>query len=41
MMNYMSADEAVRLVENGHHVYFQGSTSIPNVLQDALARRGN
>lgn len=39
--NYMSADEAVRLIQNGHRVYIQGSTSIPEVLTEALARRGN
>lgn len=41
MIKYMSADDAVKFVNNGHHVYFQGSTSIPNVLQEALARRGD
>ncbi|MDE6343073.1 MAG: 4-hydroxybutyrate CoA-transferase [Muribaculaceae bacterium] len=38
---YMSADEAVKLIENGDHVFIQGSTSTPEVLCDALARRGN
>lgn len=38
---YMSADEAVKLIENGDHVYIQGSTSTPEVLCDALARRGH
>lgn len=41
MLKYVSADEAVRLVKSGDSVFFQGSTSVPNVLQDALARRGN
>lgn len=39
--NYMTADEAVRLIESGHRVYIQGSTSIPEVLTEALARRGS
>lgn len=37
----MTADEAVRLIESGDHVYIQGSTSIPEVLLDALAKRGH
>ena len=28
-INYMSADEAVKLIKSGDHVYIQGSTSIP------------
>lgn len=40
-INYVSADEALKLVENGDHIYIQGSTSIPEVLVEALARRGN
>lgn len=39
--NYVSADEAVKLINSGDHVYLQGSTSIPEVLTDALARRGH
>lgn len=39
-IKYLSADEAVKLVESGDHVYIQGSTSIPEVLVEALARRG-
>ncbi len=35
----MSAREAVKLIESGDHVYVQGSTSIPEVLLDALAER--
>ena len=41
MMNYMTADEAVKLVKSGDHIYFQGSTAIPIVLQEALARLGH
>lgn len=40
-MNYMTADEAMRLVNNGDSIFIQGSTSVPNVLEQALARRGN
>lgn len=39
--NYMTADEAVRLIKSGDHVFIQGSTSIPEVLVEAMARRGN
>lgn len=35
----MTAEEAVRLVESGDHVYIQGSTSTPEVLVEALTRR--
>lgn len=38
---YMTAKEAVRLIESGDHVYIQGSTSIPEVLCEALAQRGH
>ena len=40
-MKYMSAAEAVRLINSGESVYIQGSTSIPEVLSQALADRGN
>lgn len=30
--NLMTADEAVKLIKNGDHVYIQGSTSIPETL---------
>ncbi|MBR6249542.1 MAG: acetyl-CoA hydrolase/transferase family protein [Muribaculaceae bacterium] len=40
-MNYVSADEAMSLVKSGNSIYFMGSTAVPNVLQEALARRGN
>ncbi len=40
-INYVSADEAVRLIRSGDHVYIQGSTSIPETLCVAMARRGN
>lgn len=40
-VKFMSADEAVRLIKSGDHVYIQGSTSVPETLAAALARRGN
>ena len=40
-INYMSAEEAVKLIESGDHVYIQGSTSIPEILVDALSARGD
>lgn len=36
----MTADEAVALIKSGDHVFIQGSTSIPEVLVAAMARRG-
>ena len=38
-MKYVSADEAMTLVRSGDWVFFQGSTSVPVILQEALARR--
>ena len=38
-MRYVSADEAMTLVKSGDWVFFQGSTSVPVILQEALARR--
>lgn len=39
--NYMTAAEAVSLIKSHDKVYVQGSTSIPEVLVDALTARGN
>ncbi|MDE6332466.1 MAG: 4-hydroxybutyrate CoA-transferase, partial [Muribaculaceae bacterium] len=39
MANFMTADEAVKLIKSGDHVFIQGSTSIPEVLSEAMARR--
>lgn len=39
MPKYMTADQALQLVHSGDRIYIQGSTSIPEVLCDALARR--
>ena len=38
-MRYVSADEAITLVKSGDWVFFQGSTSVPVIIQEALARR--
>ena len=40
-VKYMTAQEAVKLINSGDHVYVQGSTSIPEVLLAALAERGH
>lgn len=40
-IKYVSAAEAVKLIESGDHVYLQGSTSIPEALSQALADRGD
>lgn len=40
-IKYTSASEAVKLINSGDHVYLQGSTSIPEVLVDALCDRGD
>jgi len=36
---YTTAEEAVSLIESRDHIYVQGSTSIPEILLDALAKR--
>lgn len=38
---YMTADEAVKIVKSGDHIFVQGSSSIPEALVAALARRGH
>ena len=38
---YVTADEAVKLIHSGDHVYIQGSTSVPETLVEAMARRGH
>jgi len=40
-MKIMTAAQAVQLIESGDSIYIQGSTSIPEVLSQALADRGN
>ncbi|MCH5241671.1 MAG: acetyl-CoA hydrolase/transferase family protein [Muribaculaceae bacterium] len=37
----MTAQEAVKMIKSGDHIYVQGSTSIPEVLLEALSRRAN
>lgn len=39
--NFMTAAEAVKLIKSYDKVYIQGSTSIPEVLLDALTARGH
>ena len=39
-IKYVTPQEAVKCVKSGDGVYFQGSTSVPEVLQQALADRG-
>lgn len=39
--NYMTAADAVKLIKSHDRVYIQGSTSIPEVLLDALTARGH
>ena len=38
--NRMTAEEAVGLIKDGDCIYVQGSTSIPEVLMEALSKRG-
>ena len=40
-MRYVSPAEAVQLINSGESIYIQGSTSIPEVLLQALADRGS
>ncbi len=40
-LNYITPEEAVKKVKNGDHIFVQGSSSIPEVLIAALAKRGN
>ena len=38
---YMTAEEAAGLIKSYDHVYIQGSTSIPEVLIDAITARAS
>ena len=38
-IKFVSAEEAVKLIESGDHVYVQGSTSTPETLLDAMTAR--
>lgn len=40
-MKYISPSQAVSLINSGDSIYIQGSTSIPEILCQALADRGN
>ena len=40
-MKYVTAAQAVQLIESGDSIYIQGSTSTPEVLSQALADRGH
>lgn len=40
-MKLMTAAQAVQLIESGDSIYIQGSTSIPELLSQALADRGH
>lgn len=40
-VKFTTAEEAVKLINSGDHVYIQGSTSIPEVLVKAMADRGS
>ena len=39
--NWMTAQEAVNLIKSGDWLYISGSTAVPNVLEQALADRGD
>ena len=39
MANFTTAAEAVKLIKSGDHVFIQGSTSIPEILSQAMADR--
>ena len=40
-LKFVSAEEAVKLIESGDHIYVQGSTSTPEVLLDAMVGRAH
>ena len=40
-LKFVSAEEAVKLIESGDHIYVQGSTSTPEVLLDAMTARAH
>lgn len=40
-IKFVSAQEAVKLIESGDHIYVQGSTSTPEVLLDAMTDRAH
>ncbi|MDO4881153.1 MAG: acetyl-CoA hydrolase/transferase C-terminal domain-containing protein [Capnocytophaga sp.] len=40
-LKYISADEAVKLVQSGDRIYIQAAAATPTILTDALARRAS
>ena len=40
-INFVSADDAVKVVKSGDHIHFSSVASAPKVLIDALCRRGD
>ncbi|MBR5249243.1 MAG: acetyl-CoA hydrolase/transferase family protein [Bacteroidales bacterium] len=40
-INFVSADEAVKVVKSGDHIHFSSVASAPKILIDALCRRGD
>ncbi|MCQ2181762.1 MAG: 4-hydroxybutyrate CoA-transferase, partial [Bacteroidales bacterium] len=40
-INYVSADEAVKLVKSGDHIHLSSVASAPQCLIQALCRRGD
>lgn len=40
-IKFVSAEEAVKLIESGDHIYVQGSTSTPEILLDAMTARAH
>ena len=40
-IKFVSAEEAVKLIQSGDHIYVQGSTSTPEVLLDAMTARAH
>ncbi|MGI6314214.1 MAG: hypothetical protein ACOXZI_07935 [Candidatus Cryptobacteroides sp.] len=40
-MKYVNADEAVKLINSGDAVFFQGDAAVPELIQEALARRAS
>ena len=40
-LKYISADEAVKLVQSGDRIYIQAAAATPTILTDALAKRAS
>ena len=39
MQDFISADEAVKLIKSNHRVFIQGGAATPNLLIDAMTHR--